>query len=241
MSEGSPWRQGAGGICLVCNPGLVEYGEALKFQRRIHRLRVAGEIPDVLLLLEHLPTITLGKAGSSSNILLSPERLSELGISLFYIERGGDATYHGPGQLVGYPIIDLKNRGSDIRTFVTVLEEVMIRTAADFSIDGVRDPGHRGVWVEKEELGRSGISVRKWVTMHGFALNVTTDLDHFAFINPCGFTDRHATSFARCLSAEADLKSVTERLQYHFSSIFGVELVTTTKEELHRLFPIEDP
>ncbi len=236
MSEGSRHQQrGARRTCLVCSLGLAEYGETLDLQRRIHRSRVACEIPDVLLLLEHLPTITMGKAGLSSNVLVSPERLAELGISLFSIERGGDVTYHGPGQLVGYPIIDLRNRGSDIRKFVTDLEEVMIRTAADFSIRSARDPGHRGVWVGKEELGAIGISVSKWVTMHGFAFNVNTDLASFSFINPCGFADRRATSLARHLSAEVDLSTAAERLQRHFSSIFDTDLVVATKEQVSRL------
>ncbi len=194
-----------------------------------------GEIPDTLLLLEHPPTLTIGKSGSSSNVLVSPERLREMGISLFHIERGGDVTYHGPGQLVGYPLFDLRERGRDISRFVTDLEEVMIRTAGDFSVRAGRDPGHRGVWVGDRELGAIGISVRRWVTMHGFALNVATNLRHFSLINPCGFTDRQATSIAECLSHDISMESVSERLRCHFSAVFGAELVPVQEEELEEI------
>lgn len=210
--------------------GLAEYGKTLDLQRRLHALRVSGEIPDVLLLLQHSPTLTIGKSGSENNVLVSPERLIEMGISLFRIERGGDVTYHGPGQLVGYPIIDLRRRGKDIYRFVTDLEEVMMRTADDFSVKTVRDPGHRGVWVGDKELGAIGISVRRWVTMHGFALNVITNLQHFAIINPCGFTDRQATSLGECLSRDIPMESVSTRLQVHFSAVFDIDLVVTTEE-----------
>jgi len=230
----SPGGKEAGKVCLVCGMGLAEYGKTLELQRRLHASRVAGERPDTLLLLEHPPTLTIGKSGSLSNVRVSLERLREMGISLFHVERGGDVTYHGPGQLVGYPIFDLRGRGRDISRFVTDLEEVMIRTAGDFTVRAGRDPGHRGVWVGDRELGAIGISVRKWVTMHGFALNVITDLRHFSLINPCGFTDRQATSIAECLSGEVALESVRERLQSNFSAVFGVDLVAVGKGEPKR-------
>jgi lipoyl(octanoyl) transferase len=217
---------------MVSRLGLLEYGRAWNLQKQLHALRVRQEIPDMLLLLEHPPTLTLGKSGSVSNVLASPERLAEMGISLFFIERGGDATYHGPGQLVAYPIVDLRRRGKDICQFVTDLEEVMIRTARDFSIEARRDSGHRGVWIGDGELGAIGISVRRWVTMHGLALNVTTNLEHFSLINPCGFTDRRAASMAACLSTGISLESVLERLVSHFSAVFDVDLLPVTGEEL---------
>lgn len=221
--------------CLTADLGMVEYGRAYELQKRLHALRVRQEIGDVLLLLEHTPTLTLGKSGSVKNVLASPGRLAQLGISLFFIERGGDVTYHGPGQLVGYPIMDLRKRGRDIYRFVTDLEEVMIRTARDFSVEAGRDPGHRGVWVESAELGAIGLSVRRWVTMHGFAFNVTTNLDHFTVINPCGFVDRQATSLAALLSRHISMEPVRERLQYHFSAVFDVDIVRTTEEGLVRM------
>jgi lipoic acid synthetase/lipoyl(octanoyl) transferase len=154
--------------------GVADYGSVWRFQKQLHALRMREEIPDVLLVLEHTPTFTVGKSGSMNNVLASPEKLADMGISLFFIERGGDVTYHGPGQLVLYPIMDLKKRGKDIYRFVTDLEEVMIRTVRDFSIETTRDPGHRGVWVGEKELGAIGISIRRWVTMHGLALNVSS-------------------------------------------------------------------
>jgi lipoate-protein ligase B len=212
--------------------GVTEYGRTLELQKRLHALRVQGEIPDVLLLLEHLPTLTIGKAGSAGNVLVPLERLAEMGISLYYIERGGDVTYHGPGQLVAYPIVNLRRRGKDINRFITDLEEVMIRTVGDFSLRVERDPGHRGVWIAQRELGAVGISVRKWVTMHGLALNITTNLQHFAIINPCGFRDRRATSMAECLSTEVAMEPVRSRFRFHFSAVFDVDLLSVTGEEL---------
>jgi len=212
--------------------GVADYGTVWRVQKELHDRRIRGEIPDVLLALEHTPTFTIGKSGSTNNILVPPEKLADIGISLFFIERGGDVTYHGPGQVVLYPIMDLKERGKDIYRFVTDLEEVMIRAVRDFSIEAGRDSGHRGVWVSDKELGAIGISVRRWVTMHGLALNVNTNLDHFALINPCGFTDRQATSMAALLSAEIPLPAVQDRLFLHFSRVFNAELVTVTEDEL---------
>ena len=217
---------------FVCPMGIADYGTVWQLQKELHVLRMNDDIPDTLLVLEHMPTFTIGKSGSANNVLVAPEKLTEMGISLFFIERGGDVTYHGPGQLVVYPIIDLKERGKDISRFVTDLEEVMIRSVRDFSIVAGRDPGHRGVWVGDKELGAIGISVRRWVTMHGLALNVTTNLEHFALINPCGFTDRQATSMAALLSVDISLPFVQDRLLAHFSNVFDADLVKITEEEL---------
>jgi lipoyl(octanoyl) transferase len=220
---------------LAVDLGIAEYGRAWELQKRLHAMRVRQEIGDVLLLLEHPPTLTVGKSGSMKNVLASPERLAQLGISLFFIERGGDVTYHGPGQVVGYPIMDLRGRGKDIYGFVTDLEEVMIRTARDFHVEATRDPGHRGVWVNEGELGAIGLSVRRWVSMHGFAFNVTTNLEHFTVINPCGFSDRQATSLAALLGLDIAIETVRERLQLHFSAVFNVDVIRTTEEQLGRV------
>jgi lipoate-protein ligase B len=226
---------GAKEPCLLFRMGVVEYGRAWDLQKRLHALRTRQEIPDILLLLEHPPTLTIGRSGSLNNVLASPERLKEMGIALFLIERGGDVTYHGPGQIVGYPIMDLRKREKDIYRFVTDLEEVMIRSVGDFSVEAGRDPGHRGVWAGDRELGAIGISVRRWVTMHGFALNVTTNLEHFSLINPCGFTDRQATSMAACLSTgDVSREAVAERLVSHFAAVFDVDLVPATEEEIEK-------
>ncbi len=209
-------------MSLVWELGLVEYDKAYQLQRKLHRQRLMEEIPDVLLLLEHPPTITIGKSGCIENVLVSREALSKQGISLFFIDRGGDATYHGPGQIVGYPIVDLKQRGKDIRRFVHDIEEVIIRTMADFSIKASRDETHPGVWVDGDELAAIGLAVRRWVSMHGFAINVNADLEHFFLINPCGFSNRKATSMIKLLGHKVSMKEVTGSLISHFSEVFGV-------------------
>ena len=210
--------------CIGVKLGMIDYDEAYQLQKRLHRERIGGEIPDVLLLLEHTPTLTVGKSGSVDNVLVSNEELSREGISLFFIGRGGDVTYHGPGQLVAYPIMDLTQQGKDIRRFVRNLEEVIICTLEDFSISGVRDEGHAGVWVGKEEVAAIGLSVRRWVSMHGIALNVNTNLEHFSFINPCGFSDRKATSMFKLLGYDVSMDAVTERLIARFSDVFDTSV-----------------
>jgi lipoate-protein ligase B len=207
-------------MCIILELGLIEYREAYELQKTLHRQRVEGKIPDVLLLLEHPPTITIGKSGTLDNVLISQEQLTRQGISLFFIDRGGDVTYHGPGQLVGYPIIDLGQRGKDLHRYISDLEEVMLWTLKDFSIDGNRDESHPGVWEKKEEVAAVGLSVRKWVSMHGFALNINTDLEPFSFINPCGFSDRRATSMSKILNSDVPMKEATNSLISHFCNIF---------------------
>lgn len=206
-------------MSLVWELGLVDYNKAYQLQRQLHRQRLMEEVPDVLLLLEHPPTITIGKSGSIENVLVSKEALSKEGVSLFFIDRGGDATYHGPGQIVGYPIINLKQRGKDIHRFVHDIEEVIILTMRDFSIEAGRDETHPGVWVNREELAAIGLAVRRWVSMHGFAINVNTDLKHFFLINPCGFSDRNAISMSKLLGHKVSIKEVTDRLITHFSEV----------------------
>ena len=170
--------------------------------------------------MEHPPTITIGKSGTLDNILVSGDKLSQQGISLFFIDRGGDVTYHGPGQLVGYPIVDLKQREKDLHCYIKNLEEVILRTLKDFSINGDRDERHPGVWINEEEIAAIGLSVRKWVSMHGFALNINTDLEHFSFINPCGFSNRRATSMSKILGRDVPMEEVTKSLISHFYNVF---------------------
>lgn len=208
-------------MCIVLELGFMEYQEAYKLQRSLHRQRVEEKISDVLLLLEHPPTITVGKSGTIDNVLIARERLVQQGISLFFIDRGGDVTYHGPGQLVGYPMIDLGQRGKDLHRYVNDLEEVILRTLKDFSIDAQREKNHPGVWVNEEEIAAIGLSLRRWVSMHGFALNINTDLEHFSYINPCGFSDRRATSMSKILNGIVSMKEVTNSLILHFYEIFG--------------------
>ena len=213
--------------CTVHWLGLIEYEEAYEIQTCLLEERLAGRIPDALLLLEHKPVITLGKSGKLENILVPPEELAKQGVSLVFIDRGGDATYHGPGQLVGYPIMDLRERERDAHVYLRSLEEVLIRTIRDFGIESGRDPSHAGVWVDNQEIAAIGLSLRKWITMHGFALNVNTDLKQFTLINPCGFTNRQATSISELVGREVPMAQVKERLLAHFAEVFQVELETS--------------
>jgi lipoate-protein ligase B len=212
----------AGAECRVHCLGLTDYLRAWQLQKELHRERLEAAIPDTLLVLQHPPTLTLGKSGSLENVLVSVEELGRRGISLFFIERGGDVTYHGPGQIVGYPIFDLRQRGKDIRRFIFDIEESIIRTLKDFSVEAGRDETHPGVWRKGEEIAAIGLSVRRWVSMHGFALNVNTSPGDFTLINPCGFTDRRAASMAEILGRSVNVEDVEETLLKHFSDVFRV-------------------
>jgi len=220
--------------CILYKPGLVEYSKACKLQKNLHQKRREGKISDVLLLLEHPPTFTIGKSGSLDNLLVSVNRLRQKQIGLFSVERGGDVTYHGPGQLVAYPIICLKKRGKDLHQYVRNLEEVVLRTLKDFGIDADRDESHAGVWVNKEEMAAIGISIRRWVTMHGFALNVDVNLKHFSLINFCGFSDRRATSMTKLLGHEISIEAVTIRIMAHFSDVFGTVMTLGSAKEIEK-------
>lgn len=211
-------------LCTVYQLGLIAYSEAYHLQRQLLYQRVSNEITDTLLLLEHPPTITIGKSGKLENVLASQAQLAEAGVSLFFVDRGGDVTYHGPGQLVAYPIIDLSQRGRDVHQYVRDLEEVIIRTLNDFSINAGRDRSHAGVWVRGKEIAALGLRISKWVSMHGFALNVNIDLEQFSFINPCGFHDRKATSVSNLLSQDVSMDAVTENLLAHFSEVFDSQM-----------------
>ena len=166
--------------------GRMAYEEALDLQRLLHRRRRAGELGDVVLTVEHDPVFTVGRSGSLSSLLVSAERLEGEGIRLIEIERGGDMTYHGPGQLVVYPILDLRDHGKDVKGYVSRLEQTAIETLAHFGIAADRRPGYPGVWVGERKIASIGVYVKGWVTLHGLALNVDVNQDHFAMINPCG-------------------------------------------------------
>ncbi len=208
----------------VYQPGRISYEDAYRLQRRLLEERLEGRIADTLLLLEHPPTITVGKSGKPENILAPRAELARRGVSLVFIDRGGDVTYHGPGQLVGYPIFDLRGWGKDIHRYIGNLEEVIIRTLKDFNVESVRDKSHPGVWVDNREIAAIGLRLKRWITMHGFALNVNTDLTHFDLINPCGFSDRTATSLSRLLGREVKLEAVANRLLSRFEEIFEMDI-----------------
>lgn len=220
--------------CVVRKLGMMAYNDAHRKQKELHRQRVAGAIADTLLLLEHPPTFTIGKSGNLKNILISEEKRLKEGIDLFFVERGGDVTYHGPGQLVIYPIIDLKDRGKDVGGFVRNLEKVTIRTLKDFGIHAVRDESHAGVWVGREEVAAIGLCLRKWVTMHGLAINVNTNLEHFALINPCGLPDRKATSISKLVGRRTPMKAVIKQFLLHFANVFDNNLLMYSEAEGER-------
>jgi len=206
--------------------GLVAYGEALARQQALVRARQADAVADQLLLLEHPPVVTLGVRGDGGrrHLLTGDEQLAAMGIELHQTGRGGDVTYHGPGQLVGYPILDLKPDRCDVHRYVRDLEETLIRTVADWGIAARRVPGLTGVWVGNEKLAAIGVRISRWVTSHGFALNVSTDLHHFDLIVPCGIADRGVTSLER-LGLRVEPKLVEDRVAQRFSEVFDRELV----------------
>src|SRR5436189_2919176 len=193
--------------------GVLGYAEALALQRQLVEERRAGAIPDVLLFVEHPPVLTLGVRGDGgrSHILATSEALAASGIEVHETGRGGDITYHGPGQIVGYPILDLKPDRCDVHRYVRDLEAVLIRTAADYGVEAGRVDGLTGVWVGREKLAAIGVRIARWITSHGFALNVTTDLEYFKLIVPCGIGDRSVTSLATLLGRPVDRVEVEDR------------------------------
>lgn len=216
-------------LCSVEQLGLVDYAEALRLQREKVAARKAGAIPDTLLLLEHPHVFTLGRNASREHLLALPQRLAESGAQVFDTDRGGDITYHGPGQLVGYPILDLTQHRRDIAWYMRSLEEVLIRVAADYGAAAARLPGAPGVWVGNDKLAAMGVHVSRWVTSHGFAFNVSTDLSYFDWIVPCGLRDKGVTSFERLLGRRVDLDEVIDRVVDHFGKVFGLEMQTGTR------------
>jgi lipoyl(octanoyl) transferase len=205
--------------------GVVPYGDALQLQQELVAERRAGKIPDTLLLLEHTHVLTLGvhKGGGRSHVLATPGRLAALGVELFETGRGGDVTYHGPGQIVGYPILDLRPDRCDVHRYVRDLEEVMIRVAGEHGIEAGRIKGLTGTWVRDEKLGAIGVRISRWITSHGFAFNVNTDLTYFNLIVPCGITDRGVTSLSKILGRVLHLPDVEAALVRQFCAVFDAE------------------
>jgi lipoyl(octanoyl) transferase len=211
-------------ICRVEQLGTVDYAEGLRLQAERIAPRKAGEIPDTLLLLEHPHVYTLGRNAKRENLLISEDRLAQLGAQLFATDRGGDITYHGPGQLVGYPIFDLTQHRRDIAWFMRSLEEVFIGVARDFGIAASRLAGAPGVWVGDDKLVAMGVHISRWVTSHGFAFNVNTDLRYFEWIVPCGLRDKGVTSLGKLLGRQVDMNTVIDRVVQHFGQVFGMKM-----------------
>lgn len=207
-------------LCHIHRLGRISYEQACNLQREICARRLDGLVPDSLLLVEHPPTITIGKSGKLDNILVPGEELNRMGVSLFFTDRGGDVTYHGPGQLVAYPIIDLRQRAKNIHAYVRDLEEVVLRTLGEFSIAGSRN-SHAGVWVGDRQISAIGIAVKRWIAMHGISLNVHPDHAHFNLINPCGLDGVRVTSIHEMTGRDIPMEQVTNALVASFAEVFG--------------------
>jgi lipoate-protein ligase B len=219
---------------LVAELGLVPYGEALELQRSAARARISGEIgEDLLILLEHPPVVTLGRSAKEANMLATPEALRARGVEVFEVERGGDITFHGPGQLVGYPIVDLKRHKQDLHWYLRQVEEALVVALGALGIPAERNPGKTGVWTRGRKIASIGVHARDWVTWHGFALNVNTDLSYFDLIVPCGIQDVTMTSIARELGvATASDARVRAEVTRAFGSVFSLALRSVRREDL---------
>jgi lipoyl(octanoyl) transferase len=222
--------------CWVVDLGLLPYGPACDLQRGLVAARKAGIIPDVLLLCEHAHVITLGRNGHRENLRASKHLLSQMNVEFHSTDRGGDITYHGPGQIVGYPILDLAAHRRDVRWYVRQLEEAMMHAAVDFGIATKRVEGQHGVWVDastgEEKLAALGVHLSRWVTSHGFAFNVSTDLRFFDLIVPCGIVDKRPTSLERILGRAVGSNEVRPRLIKRFGEVFGCAMISVTPREL---------
>jgi len=236
---------------LVVDLGLMEYGAAWELQRRVVAARKAGAVPDVLLLCEHPHVITLGRNGKAANLRATDHALHQMGISFFETNRGGDITYHGPGQLVGYPILNLSEIRRDVGWYVRSLEEAMIQATAEFGISGRRVAGRTGVWVDvetevkegkdaqkvkdEEKLAAIGVHLSRWITSHGFACNVSTDLRYFDLIVPCGIAGKRATSLEKLLGRHIEIQEVAPRIAARLCGIFCLDMRPATPDALQAM------
>lgn len=237
--------------CFIVDLGMIGYAEAYALQKRMVAARKADGIGDVLLLCEHPPVITQGRNGKPEHVLVSEPLLRQRNVEFFETSRGGDVTFHGPGQLVGYPILNLAAIRRDVLWYVRMLEEVMIRSTNEFSLAALREPGKTGVWVvtrdnpagsflashhspsaTPEKIGAIGVHISRWVTSHGFAYNVSTDLRYFELIVPCGIAGRKATSLEKLLQRPVTIREVAPLMARHFADVFGLAMKEATKEQL---------
>jgi lipoyl(octanoyl) transferase len=218
-------------ILTYCDLGFIDYKEAWDLQQEIHLKRVSGDVDDILFLLEHPNTYTLGKTAHKENLIGSEDYLKQNKISVYDIDRGGDITYHGPGQIVGYPIINLNNWFKDTHKYLRALEEVIIMTCRDYGLNPERNPKHTGVWIGDRKIAAIGIKVSRWVTMHGFAFNINTDLNLFNGIIPCGIQDKTVTSLKQELKKELNIQEVKEKLLKNFKRAFDYTSVSSKDKE----------
>jgi lipoate-protein ligase B len=218
--------------CLFVWQGHVSYAQALDLQMRICEAKKHGFSKDVLLLLEHPPTITLGRSGKLDNLLVQEDLLKARGIEFWNVDRGGDITFHGPGQLVGYPILSLRTHERDVHAYMRNLEESLICLLARYGIEGMRDPRFTGVWTSMGKIAAMGVHLSRWVTRHGYALNVNTDLSYYDLIVPCGITGRSVTSMQKHLSRMVDLEEVSARYIGEFGDVFKRTMIKTSEQDL---------
>jgi len=218
------------------NAGVIRYGAACELQRQLVEARKRGAIPDVLLFCEHPHVITLGRNGKREHLKAGDRLLAQMNVEFHATDRGGDITYHGPGQVVAYPILDLTEHRRDVRWYVEQLEETMIRTAADYGVSARRVEGRHGIWVEtasgEVKLGAIGVHLSRWVTSHGLAFNVSTDLRYFDLIVPCGISDKRATSLERVLGRAVGCEEARGRLEAHFGEVFVRKMIAVSRNEL---------
>lgn len=210
---------------LVCDLGLIDYQKAWDIQREFHKKRTLGEVEDILFLCEHPHTYTLGKIADKNNLLLSKGELQKKGISVFEIDRGGDITYHGPGQIVGYAILNLSEWKKDTHLYLRNLEEIIIKTCSNYGIQGGRKEKYTGVWIENRKICAIGIKVSRWITMHGFAFNINTNLDLYNGIIPCGISDKEVTSLERELDKKIEIDFVKEKVINNFRKVFEYNII----------------
>lgn len=221
-------------IANLVRVGRMAYGEAWDLQKQVGARVMAGDLPDTVLLVEHAPVYTLGRAahGSLDNLLWDEGQRRAEGIELYEVDRGGDITYHGPGQLVGYPILDLGRYGRDLHGYLRNLEEVLIRALGEFGISAGRLPPHTGVWIGTEKVAAIGVKASHWITQHGFALNVDPNLAHFTGIIPCGIQDKGVTSMRRLLNRAVTLDEVQPVVERHLADVFDLEYHVLPVESL---------
>ncbi len=224
-------------VLSVVSLGLRPYAEILDLQRAVARGRIAGTVPtDVLLLVEHHPVVTLGRTAKLANLVASPELLAARGVERFVVERGGDVTFHGPGQLVGYPIVDLRQHRQDLHWYLRQIEESLIRGLDQWQIPAERNPGLTGVWTRDRKIASIGVHARDWVTWHGFALNVGVDLSYFDLIVPCGISDVVMTSVERETGAHAPINEVAAHVAQAFGDVFTLDVQYADERDLQTQF-----
>jgi len=216
---------------IILNLGRTPYGLAWDLQKKIFSLRLTEKISDVLILTEHEHVYTIGKSGSDNHLLAAQKELLNGNVELYHIDRGGDITYHGPGQLVGYPILNLSDYYQDIHKYLRDLEEVIIRTLSAYDIKAMRDPEYTGVWVGDEKIAAIGIKVSRWITMHGFALNVSNDLRYFDRIIPCGIFHKGVTTMEKITGRNFSINDVAETISQNFLEVFGCTWNSKINEE----------